>query len=92
MKVSWLKCPTDSDSPGGKKARRWKVPDGLFQSRLQDYIMKFLNLKKIPSEGASKLRPSGGPLMGITIEKERGSKRGLGDQMGGPAGKKMKGL
>ena len=86
--MTFLKHPTADDSPGYAKMRRRRVPDGLVQVRL-NFFSKLESSKKIvPSVGVSIPGPSRGPLQ--HIERERGTKRSLGDQMGGPADKKWK--
>ena len=50
-----LNAPKSSDSPGWRKARRRKVPDGLVQRR----ILYFTQKPNISSEDS--ILPSGGP-------------------------------
>ena len=73
-----LRHPEEGVSPGYVKSRRKRKPDGLVQSRIYLFTKQE---KNVPSAGLN-LIPSGGPW---EIKKnERGFKRGLGDQMGGP--------
>jgi hypothetical protein len=74
-----LNAPKTSDSPGWKKARRKKVPDGLVQRR----ILYFTQQTNISSEDS--ILPSGGPLK-VNVGKSRGIKRGIDDQVEGPSG------
>jgi hypothetical protein len=73
-----LRHPEEGVSPGYVKSRRKRKPDGLVQSRIYLFTKQE---KNVPSAGLN-LIPSGGPW---EIKKnERGFKRGLGDQTGGP--------
>ena len=65
-----LMPPKKNDSPGWVKRRRRAVPDGFVQERINFWT----KLKCV--------QPSGGSLS--ANENERGIKRGLGDQIGGP--------
>ena len=83
-----LKHPEDNISPKWVKSRRRKVQDGLKQAKLQfqpgPAVVKNQNY---PSDRGLSC-PSGGPW-GYQ-KSERGFKRGLGDQIGGPVRKKKK--
>ena len=86
--MTFLKHPTANDSPGYAKKRRRRVPDGLVQVQIKYFSNLEESKKIVPSVGIQISGPSGGPLH--HIESERGTKRSLGYQMGGPAGKKWK--
>ena len=80
--VEALRPPKNDQTPAFRKSRKKRsVQDGLVQARLLHFknIQNF-NLK--PSDGFN-FGPSGGSQAGI--ERERGLKRGIGDQMEGPA-------
>ena len=77
-----LRPPKKDQTPAFRKSRKKRnVQDGLVQARLLQFKnIQNSNLK--PSDGFN-FGPSGGPQAGI--ERERGLKRGIGDQMEGPA-------
>lgn len=80
-----LRYPDDNASPKYVKSRRKKRTDGLVQARLN--FVKTQKEENCPSNRAL-FCPSGGPQ--VMKKSERGTKRGLGDQMEGPASKKIR--
>ena len=85
--IARLKYPEDNVSPKWVKSRRRRVRDNLKQAKIQFQPAPVAKIQNYLSDGGLSC-PSGGPW-GYQ-ERERGCKRGLEDQMGGPAGKKMK--
>ena len=82
-----LRHPDDNMSPKWKKTRRRKTRDNLKQATLN--FMKYPeNKKQISPSDEGLVVPSGGSL-GI-IKCERGTKRGMGDQVEGPDCKKRR--
>ena len=76
-----LRYQEESASPKIVRSRRKRKPDGLLQAKL-NFVPTQKNPKIIPSEGLS-FHPCGGP-QGVN-KSGRGCKRGLGDQVEGPA-------
>ena len=85
--IARLKYPEDNVSPKWVKSRRRRVHDSLKQAKIQFQPATVVKIQNYLSDGGLSC-PSGGPW-GYQ-ESERGCKMGLEDQMGGPAGKKMK--
>ena len=85
--IARLKYPEDNVSPKWVKSRRRRVHDSLKQTKIPFQPAPLAKIQNYLSDGGLSC-PSGGPW-GYQ-ERERGCKRGLEDQMGGPAGKKMK--
>ena len=79
-----LRYPEDDMSPKWKKARRKKVLDNLKQATLDSLISK----SKIYSSDGVLPFSSGGPW--LLKKSERGTKRVVGKQMEGPAGKRRR--
>ena len=75
-----LKAPGSDDSPGWKKTRRRKAPDGLVQRRIQFFISN----SRSSSDGV--LFPCGGPRVeNDVLNSSRGITGGVGDQIEGPS-------
>jgi hypothetical protein len=84
--TSVLSSPKSSDSPGWKKSRRRRIPDGLVQRRIEHFVALNSNLN-ISSDVSF---PSGGPQVYKKFSSSRGIKRGVWDQMEGPSGQAKK--
>ena len=66
------------------KSRRRKKRDGLVQTRLEHFILRFPNLKQLPSTMGF-LSPDQGPLGGhIESETEAGKFKRMRDSVEGP--------
>ena len=72
-------------TPGsGKKRKKLVVQDGLVQTRLNTFFLKFPNLRKLPSAGVFTSTDQG-PCGPNSIEENEKLKRGrVGEQMEGP--------
>ena len=80
-KVFQLRYPDDDMSPKWKKSRKCKSKVTLKQATID-----FRSTSQIRNNTSDDYVPSGGPL--CRNENERGCKRGRGDQVEGPVGKK----
>ena len=84
-KVLQLRYPDDDMSPKWKKSRKCKAKDTLKQATI---IFRSTSQVRNNTSDEGDYVPSGGPL--CRNENERGCKRGRGDQMEGPVGKKRR--
>ena len=79
-----LRYPNDDISPKLRKPHRKKVQDNLKQATIN--FKSLVNENKMCSSAVELFVPNWGPW--ATKKMERGSKRVMGDQMGGPVDKR----